>query len=270
LFAAAHAAGDLPQRITLMSAGELAPRPGIAVGPVKILLDEADLPDIEALVARLAAARRWGRRVAVHCATAVELAFALAVFETAGVMSGDRIEHASVVPEAAIEVLARLRLTVVTQPGFIAARGDRYMREIPPAEHADLYRLGRLRRAGVRVAASSDAPYGPLDPWAGMRAAVERRTHDGWRLGPEEAVGRAAALSLYLGGPEAPAGAPRRLVVGAPADLCLLTLPLAAALEELDAAMVAVTLVGGRYSLGAPTAAEETLETPACARSHVS
>jgi predicted amidohydrolase YtcJ len=243
--AAAHRAGELPQRLMLMSGGALGPVPGIAVGPVKVLLDEADLPDLDTLVARICEARGWRRRVAMHCATAVELAFALAAFETAGTKPGDRIEHGSVIPQAALPTLAALGLTVVTQPGFVAERGDRYLAEVPVDEQAGLYRIASLRQAGVAVAASSDAPYSAPDPWGAMRAAAERRTRRGASIGPAEAVDPAGALSLYLGGFTRP-GRRRRVKPGAAADLCLLAVPVAEALQALDADLVAATMVAGQ------------------------
>jgi predicted amidohydrolase YtcJ len=245
LLAAAVGAGDLPQRLMLMSAGELTVRPGAAVGPVKVLLDEHDLPDLDELIARIAMARQWDRRVAIHCVTAVELAVSLAAFETAGAQSGDRIEHGGVIPDAAIGALKALSLTVVTQPGFVFDRGDRYLAEVPAEEQDALYRIASLLHAGVPVAASSDAPYSSHDPWLAMRAATARQTRLGHRLGAGEAVAPASALALWLGGFDDPGGPPRRVTVGAPADLCLLTEPLADALAEPDAERVAATLLGG-------------------------
>jgi predicted amidohydrolase YtcJ len=246
LLAQAHAAGALPQRLTLMSAGELLAPAGVALGPVKILLDDDRLPDLDAVAAHIARARTWGRAVAVHCVTAAELALALAAFEAAGSRPGDRIEHGSVVPQAAIGALVALRLTVVSQPGFVRTRGDRYLAEVDPAERADLYRLRSLKAAGVPLAASSDAPYGEPDPWDAIAAAADRRTRAGRPLGPLEALSARATLDLWLGEPADPGGPPRRVVVGAPADLCLLDRPLAAALEAPSARRVAATFVGGR------------------------
>ncbi|MBI1197025.1 MAG: amidohydrolase family protein [Phenylobacterium sp.] len=246
ILAAAHANGDLPQRLMLMSGGDLEPPPGVRLGPVKVLLDEARLPDLDALVARIAEARDWGRGVAMHCATATELAFALAAFEAAGARPGDRIEHGSVIAPEAVPQIARLGLTVVTQPGFVAERGDRYLAEVPVGDHDNLYRLASLKRAGVRLAASSDAPYGEPDPWTAMRAAVSRRTASGAAVGEGETLAPAAALSLYLGGFARPGGRRRRVAVGARADLCLLSVPRAEALRMLDTELVAATLVDGR------------------------
>jgi predicted amidohydrolase YtcJ len=252
LMAAAVRSGELPLRVTLMSRGPLAaPADGaFRVGPVKLLLDEEDLPDFETVLQVIGQARAWGRAVAVHCVTATELAFALAALETAGAAPGDRLEHGGVIPEEAIAAVAALGLTVVTQPAFIHAHGDRYLAEVAAEDIAGLYRCARLKQAGVPVAGSSDAPYVAPDPWAGMRAAVSRRTASGAPLGPDERLPASGALGLYLGAPERPGGAARRVEAGAPADLCLMSAPLRVVLGELQAELVSATFVAGRPVYG--------------------
>lgn len=245
--AQAHRAGEIPQRLTLMSGAPLAaPADGaFAVGPLKVLLDDHSLPGLDEIVARIAAARAQRRPVAVHCVTAAELAVTLAAFEDAGSRAGDRIEHGGVIPPEAISVLRRLKLTVVTQPAFIHERGDRYAAEVAPQDRPDLYRLGSLLDAGVPVAASSDAPYASPDPWSGIAAAVERRSRGGVELGAGERIDAARALALYLDAPAAPGRVPRRVTPGAPADLCLLDAPLREVLQAPSAGRVRATLVGG-------------------------
>jgi predicted amidohydrolase YtcJ len=246
-FAAARRAGDLPQRLMLMSHGPLQ-APGdaaFAVGPLKILLDDHDLPDLDAMAADIARARTEGRAVAVHCVTAAELALTLAAFETAGARPGDRIEHGGLIPLEAIGALVELGLTVVTQPAFVHERGDRYLAEVDPAEQDDLYRCASLIAAGVPLAASSDAPYAKPDPWAGIAAAVRRRTRAGRPIGVGERIDPATALDLYLADPRAPGRAPRRVAPGVPADLCLLDRPLNQALADPGRQRVRATLVDG-------------------------
>ncbi len=252
LLAQAHRRGDLPQRLTLMSAGPLtAPADGaFAVGPVKVLLDDHALPEFDDFVARIVRARTWDRAVAVHCVTAAELALTLAVFEAAGAQPGDRIEHGGVIPLAAIGQLKALGLTVVTQSGFIRERGDRYADEVDPTDRLDLYRCASLMTAGIPVAGSSDAPYAAPDPWIGIAAAIDRRSAGGLILGADERLNPARALQLYLGEPSQPGTRPRRIVVGAPADLCLLDVPLADVLAEPSAERVQATLINGRVILG--------------------
>jgi predicted amidohydrolase YtcJ len=247
LLAAAHRRGEAPQRLLLMSGHDLVPPAdgAFAVGPLKIVPDERDLPSLDDLAARIAHARRTGRPVAVHCVTAAELALTLAAFEAAGAAPGDRIEHGGVIDAAAIGAIRGLGLTVVTQPGFVFDRGDRFAAETPPAEHADLYRCASLLDAHVPVAGSSDAPYGPLDPWTAIRAAMTRRTRSGAVLAAAEAIPARRALDLWLADPAHPGGPPRRLAAGAPADLCLLRAPLAEVLADPAANAVAATIIGG-------------------------
>ncbi|MET0361294.1 MAG: amidohydrolase family protein, partial [Sphingobium sp.] len=214
--------GRLPLRLTLMSGGPLEPAHdgAYAVGPVKILLDDDRLPPLEDVIARIALARSWGRTVAAHCVTGGELAVMLAAFQEAGARPGDRIEHGGIIAADAVAVLRELGLTVVTQSGFIATRGDRYRILVDPAEQDDLYRCATLLAAAVPVGGSSDAPYGDIDPWQAIRTATDRRTARGHVIGAAERIGAMRALDLYLSPADAPGGPPRRLAPGCPADIC--------------------------------------------------
>ncbi|MEU9347874.1 amidohydrolase family protein [Streptomyces sp. NPDC048278] len=239
--------GRLPQRLLLLGAPLATPpttRP--EPGPWKIVLADSGLPDFTALVEEIDAAHRRGRPVAVHTVTAVSLALLLAALEAAGVLPGDRIEHAAVVPAEAVPVVRRLGLSVVTQPGFLPDRGDDFLDATPPHEHADLYRCASFLRAGVPVALSSDAPYGPLDPWSVIRAATTRRVPGGRTANPAERLTAAEALAAYLAPPHSPGGRPPHLVPGVAADLVLLAVPPAEALSDPSADLVRLTLIGGR------------------------
>jgi predicted amidohydrolase YtcJ len=246
--AAAHRSGDLPQRLMLMSGGPLTAPADAAftVGPLKVLLDDHSLPDLDDFTARIAAARAQGRAVAVHCVTAAELALTLAAFETAGARRGDRVEHGGVIPQGAIGQLRLLDLAVVTQPAFIRERGDRYAANVALEDRPDLYRCASLVDAGVPVAGSSDAPYASPDPWIGIAAAVDRRSAGGLVLGAAERLDPAAALALYLDDPASPGRALRRVQPGAPADLCLLDAPLRDVLAAPSSERVRATFIGGR------------------------
>lgn len=210
---------QLPQRIQLMGGGSMtAPRSGRwSVGALKILLDEAALPPFEDLLERVGMARAQHRPLAIHCVGHAELALTVAVLCAAGAQPGDRIEHGSMIGSEMLPVLADLGLTVVVQPGFVLVHGDRYLRAVPPGQHADLYRLRSLLAHGIRVALSSDAPYGPLNPWTNLRSAIARRTTTGVPLNPQEAIEPDTALALHSGGT-----AGLTLQAGQAADLCLL------------------------------------------------
>jgi predicted amidohydrolase YtcJ len=245
-FAAERARGALPQRVLL--AGKLALRsvdPGLTLGGVKIHLHEAQLPDFDAVVALIEAAHERGRVVAVHCVTLTELVFTLAALREAGVMPGDRIEHASVTPDEQLHEMAELGLAVVVQPNFVAERGEEYLADIPPEDWPHLYRLRGFAEAGVTMAGGSDTPFGAADPWAAMAAAVSRRTRRGQALGLEEALTPEEALGLFLADP-VELGRVRRVEIGAPADLTLLARPWGQAREGLAADLVKATFIGGR------------------------
>ncbi|XVQ08169.1 amidohydrolase family protein [Spirillospora sp. CA-255316] len=244
--------GTLPQRLHLLGTPlegappSPAPHPRITTGPYKIVIADSGLPSLDDLAGRIAAAHRLGRPVAVHCVTREALILLLVALDQAGHVRGDRVEHAALVPAEVIEDMAARGLRVVTQPGFIADRGDDYLRDLPAEDHPDLYRCAGLLAAGVGVGLSSDAPYGPLDPWQVMDAAVRRRTRSGAVAGDAERIGPHAALRAYLTSPEDPGGPVRRVRTGAPADLVLLHAPLAEALRRPDAALVRSVMVEGR------------------------
>jgi predicted amidohydrolase YtcJ len=246
---AAQRSGELRQRVLLLGTQELpdARGEGIARGALKLLLDERALPELGAFAARIGRAHAAGRGVAIHAVTRVELTFALAALAEAGARPGDRIEHASVAPPEALEALRRLGLVVVTQPSFVAERGDTYAREVEPADRPWLYRLRGFLAAGIRLAAGSDAPYGAPDPWRAMRAATERRSAGGRVLGSAEALTPEEALALFTSPLEAPGAPPPRLAVGARADLCLLRVPWVRARRELSAEHVAATCRAGEW-----------------------
>jgi predicted amidohydrolase YtcJ len=164
-FAAAQARGELPPRVVVMGTlalSDVAPPPGIEIGPVKIHLADADLPPPDELAARVRAAHARGRNVAIHCVTRAELVLALAALEAAGARPGDRLEHVHVAPPECVAWIARLGLTVCVQPALAAARRGDWEREADPRDRPWLAPIAALRRAGVPLLVGSDAPYGPL------------------------------------------------------------------------------------------------------------
>lgn len=185
--------------------------------------------------------------VAVHCVTAAQLVITIAALRAAGSHPDDRIEHAAVVPDDCLSDLVDLGVTVVTQPNFVAERGDQYLTDVPADEHHQLWRLASLLDAGVRVALSTDMPFGDGDPWAAMRAAVHRRTPAGAVLGEAERVGARTALELFMGTATAPTML-RSVAPGQPGDLCVLKVPPAILLKELDGSAVVATVIDGEFT----------------------
>ncbi|MBU6267337.1 MAG: amidohydrolase family protein [Sphingomonadales bacterium] len=252
-FAGERAAGRLRQRCLLAGRLELASAvpDGWRLGPAKLHLHETALPDLDEATSFAVAAHAQGRGVAVHCTTEVELVYALAVLAAAGVHPGDRIEHAGVASDELVAEVAAMGLAVVSQPHFIAERGEQYWRDVEPRHRGELYRLAAFSRAGVPLAAGSDAPFGSDDPWAAMRAAVSRRAGDGRVIGAGEALTPETALALYLADP-GDLRVQRGVAVSGPADLCLLDRPWAEARERLRSEDVRATFIAGELVHKAP------------------
>jgi predicted amidohydrolase YtcJ len=247
-FAAAADRGELLQRLVVMGGPELptCDCPAVERGARKLMLDERDLPDFDVVRSAIENAHRAGRGLAVHCVTRAELVLAAAAFAEAGSRAGDRIEHAAIAPPDATALLAKLALTVVTQPNFVYERGDAYRVDVDPAERPWLYRGRGLLAASVPLGGGTDAPFGDPDPWAAMRAAVDRRTRAGAVLGPDETLTPERALALFTSPAAAPGDPPRTIAAGSPADLCLLDRPWSAARSALSSELVAATIGGGR------------------------
>ncbi len=226
-----HRRGEIPQRLHFLAPGK------------RILHD--DRLDVDELTGWVGDHHDNDVPVALHCVTHPQLVVALAALRSAGGHPRDRIEHAAVVTDDMVADLVDLGITVVTQPNFIADRGEHYLRDVPVDEHPQLWRVASLMRAGIPMAASTDAPFGGMDPWAAMRAAVHRTTPAGDVLGPDERISADEALRLFLGHPDRPS-VPRTVEVGQPGDLMVLTPT--AEVETLASDMVATTIVGGRVS----------------------
>jgi hypothetical protein len=227
---AAHRRGELRQRAHCLAPG-------------KRILHDGDL-DLDELSAWVAERHAADAPVAVHCVTAAQLVVTLSALREAGTHPQDRIEHAAVVPDGSMAELKELGVTVVTQPNFVAERGDQYLTDIPADELHELWRVASLRRAGVKVALSTDMPFGEGDPWATMRAAVHRTTAAGVVLGPDECVSAPEALTMFFGTSSQPTDT-RAIAPGQPGDLCVLAAPPKEVLEALDSQMVAATVVAG-------------------------
>lgn len=180
-------------------------------GPRKIVLADDRYQDPADLTRRVEAIHATGRAVALHAVSSATLAIAIFALSTAGVLPGDRIEHAAVCDDSAADRLAELGVIVVTQPSIHARHAAAFELASDPYERPLLWRYQELLDRGVSVVASSDAPYGDPDPWYTVAYASDR----------EASLAPATVLASYLTEPTRPAGSPRTVAIGAPADLCL-------------------------------------------------
>ncbi|WP_094292702.1 amidohydrolase family protein [Mycobacterium neumannii] len=230
----AHRRGELRQRV-------------LCLAPGKRILHDTDL-DLDGLTSWISERHGEGAPVAVHCVTAAQLVVTLSALQATGTLPGDRIEHASVVPDDGIGALAASGVTVVTQPNFVAERGDQYLDDVPAGEHHELWRVASLLRAGVPLVLSTDMPFGEGDPWATMRAAVRRMTGSGAVLGADERITALEALGMFFGTGHDPLQR-RTVAPGQPGDLVVLEPSPRDVLETLASDMVAATVIAGEVVL---------------------
>ncbi len=264
LLAEAVEDGSLPQRVRVWlrdaneaEAAHAASRGLVEIAGVKLLPTREEDTRADAFRSAVARARARGLPVAVHAVEPDVIGGALDALEAAPARAGsraapDRLEHCSLCPPLLVERLAASGVAVVTQPGFLVARGPKYRREVEAPLWPWLYPIGSLRRAGVLVAAGSDAPVIAPDPRLAFAGATTRRSSDGAVLGEGEAITEADALDLCTTAAarvrgEGDAHLPW-LRVGARADLALLkTDPTKHGLASWSAQS---TIIGGRVRWG--------------------
>lgn len=190
------------------------------------------------LVELLCRARDTGFVPAVHAIGDAANRVALDAFERARI--GGRIEHAQFVRREDFNRFGPLGVVASVQP--VHALDDRDAADHNWSGRTDrAFPLRSLVDSGAILALGSDAPVGPLEPWAAMSAATTRARSDGrppWH--PEETLTRRQALAASARGRA-------RVRVGDPADLAVLDAdPLTASEAEFAAMPVAATIVGGR------------------------
>ncbi|RKS88493.1 hypothetical protein DEU37_2113 [Microbacterium sp. AG790] len=123
-----------------------------------------------------------------------------------------------------------------------------FLHALGPDRVARMFPWRALVDDGVEISAGTDHPIGPLDPLQGIVGMTTRRTRAGV-LGPDQAIERAEALSLYttagarlLGG-----GLTGALTVGSPADIVVWPVDLeAASAEDLAGMRPVASWVAGR------------------------
>ncbi|MBN9041436.1 MAG: amidohydrolase [Rhizobiales bacterium] len=163
-----------------------------------------------------------------------------------------RLEHFAVRGEDAIARVRALGAVVVPQYGFLRRLGTSFAEAVGPVRAQRLYPGKSLRDAGIVIASSSDHPIGPLSPYPGIAAAIDRTTSTGLVLNAGEALSVDDALATYTeGGPFVMGHEGRRgsIEVGQFADLAVLDRDV----FNIDSNAIAetrsrLTLVGGEIA----------------------
>ena len=154
---------------------------------------------------RIRAADAAGLQVAVHAIGDRANAVLLDIFEKVITQNGPRdrrwrIEHVQHLRPEDMERMARLGIIASVQPYHAIDDGRWAEQKIGPERCRTTYAFRSLLDKGVRLAAGSDWTVAPLDPLAGIYAAVTRRTTDGKHPGgwyPEQKISLEQALRAY-------------------------------------------------------------------------
>jgi predicted amidohydrolase YtcJ len=131
-----------------------------------------------------------------------------------------RLEHLEMCDDDVMDRMRAWGMVASVQPAFDAAWGGdagMYADRLGVRRAAATNPFADLADAGVPLALGSDAPVTPLDPWGGVHAAVDHRTH-GSGLRPFDAFDAATHGGWHAVRAEHPAGP---LAVSAPAHLAL-------------------------------------------------
>ncbi|MGE0719584.1 MAG: amidohydrolase [Alphaproteobacteria bacterium] len=105
-----------------------------------------------------------------------------------------RIEHCGFMSDQQIDQMARLGMSPAPQPVFMYDFGDLYISVLGEERSAVAYPMRRWTSAGVRPAASTDAPVCSTNPFVNLYAAVTRKTSRGTVLGGQERLEVGEAL----------------------------------------------------------------------------
>jgi predicted amidohydrolase YtcJ len=207
---------------------------------------------------RILEADRAGLQVAVHAIGDRANSLLLDIYEKARSENGPRdrrwrIEHAQHLRPEDIPRFGRLGVVASVQPYHAIDDGRWAEKKIGPERVRTTYAFRSLLESGAVLAFGSDWTVAPLDPLAGIFAAVTRRTLDGkfpegWnpeeKIGVEEAVKGYTTNGAYTDFSEGTKGA---IDEGKVADLVVVdrdifTIPP----EEIEKAGVLMTVFDGR------------------------
>lgn len=157
--------------------------------------------DEEVLHSRLIEAHRSGWDVAAHAIGDRAVDSVIEAFEKAQRIAPDpsrrhRIEHGAVIREDHIPRLAKLSMSIGTQPCFITYSGDDFQRIMGPVRAQQLYRGRSLMDKGIRLIGSTDRPL-PGSPLVAMKAMMDRKSATGRVVGSGEEITATDALRAF-------------------------------------------------------------------------
>lgn len=152
-----------------------------------------------------------------------------------------RMEHVSIIDPPLAERFAKLGVTAVIQPAFLASESQWVFDRVGADREAWVYPFRSMGELGIPMAGSSDCPVEPPHPLWGMAAAIDRHG-----ITPDEALDPLDALGLFTVGGARTLREPPPLAVGSPADLIVVDIdPSTATAASIHDATVVDTYVDG-------------------------
>jgi len=177
----------------------------LRLGGVKIALDESTgciHPPEKDIIQIAEKAFKAGFQLAFHVSDIYMLKTSLAAIEslmdkTSNADHRHRLEHCGICPPDLVLRLKRSKALVVCQPSFLYHLGHRYLEELSPEQLKWVFPFGSYRKKNIKMAFSSDAPFMPPDPLAGICAALTREVSDGRLLSCHERISLQDAIQMY-------------------------------------------------------------------------
>ncbi|MCI8608114.1 MAG: amidohydrolase [Firmicutes bacterium] len=112
-----------------------------------------------------------------------------------------RLEHVAMPTAKAIRRCAAAGIGWATQPVFLYAEIESYLKNLGPERARECYPIADWKDAGVRFCFSTDAPATswatPSDPWVCIKGAVTRRAWEGTDCGQRHRADTREAIRLY-------------------------------------------------------------------------
>ncbi|WP_026821002.1 amidohydrolase [Arthrobacter castelli] len=161
-----------------------------------------------------------------------------------------RIEHFAVANAEQVKRAAGLGIVPVPQGRFISAFGDGMIEALGAERVEHCYRMKSLLKAGIELPGSTDSPVADGNPLHSIHDMVNRLTHSGQELAPDERLSARQAVRAYTYGSAYAAGEEHNkgtLSAGKLADFVVLSDDLL----EVDPATirdvtVGATVIGGQ------------------------
>jgi predicted amidohydrolase YtcJ len=229
----------------------------VRIAGIKLVLHESTgrlHPDPHSLNSLVSDIQKRGYPVAIHAFEEEHIKVALQSIGNAAMLFprkiNHRIEHCAVCPPCILDLIERLGVCVVSQPSFLHFNGDRYIKTLPKEKIEFLYPFRSMVRRRILVAASSDSPISPLDPFLSLSALITRKTLSGVVVNEKERIRNLnQALFMHTLAPAKILGEEKRtgsIRPGKDADLIVLDTDIERIRpEELTGVKVQLTIISG-------------------------